>query len=773
MANFLKSIVEARNRGASDDVILGEIIKQNPDKSPVFQEAIKRGAQAKQILDKVIDDNGGNEPSPFRQVDVFGNRVRTVETAGGIAGDVIDVGIGFGKGAGETLATPAKSVGRVAEAIGSRKVGAEATKGIQQLSQQVQSMFTQLERLDKNDPGRDILLRSIQDTTKEIGRLGGETVEVEEQMGQQTEEQFGFLEPEGTAQKIGFGAEKLAEFIAPTKLISSANKIANASVEGTKLVSGARKTIATAKEVGEKVPMAARLVTGGAELTKIGLHTIPEAISAYGVSMAQGATHEEAIDNAKWAAAIVGGIGITLKGVSGAGTMFKKAANRLYHSALKPSTAKGMPAGKDLVKTGLDEAIILTEGGVERTAAKIDDLEIQLGKVIEESGKKNGFVKTASLKPFMDEAQSILGETVDVQGSRQARNIIKDMYNNFARKYGKKIPVELAQTLKTNTYQVLKNSYGELANATKEGMKQLTRGLKEGIVAAAPESGAINGRLRALYQFDEALGKATSRAKNLNLLGLGQKILFTGGALAKTLAFISGVFGTAGKSITAIGLNKIGNALKKLSGDEIKELVKSPEGRNLITRLTGQSLEKLSPAEKKIAKSITQFLDNPKIGLSLEDVSKKGSSNLDSLATEARKYKTAEEFVKAKKAQIIKDYGSEIRFAKVSDIATVESKISPETLAKYRAEFNPDKPFPISVGEGYRGQGTHPEKNLPLRAVDRNHRLQILKEKGVEYAPVFEGKGETLRYSDTLSLDEYLIKTKSQLTDLWKKAVGK
>ena len=618
--NVLKSIVEARNRGASDDVILGEIIKQNPDKGAVFQEAIKRGAKSNQILNEVIEQNGGNEPSTFRQVDIFGNRVRNVQTGFGTIGDAVDLAIGAVKGAGETLATPGKKIGEIAETIGARKIATASEKGIKELSGQIQAMFQQLESLSKDDPGRDILLENIRGTNEAIAKIGGQTLQAEQDIGKQTEEQFEFLKPEGTAQKIGFGAEKLAEFIAPGKYIIAANKVANTAVEGTKLVSGARKTIAAAKAAGEAIPLSARLVSGGAELTKIGLHTIPEAVSAYGVSMAQGATHEEALDNAKWAAAIVGGIGLAGKGAETAGNLFKKAARRLYQSALKPSTATGAPAAKDLVETGLNEAIFLTGGGVERTAAKIDDLETALGNAITKAGKKGAFVETATLKPYIDDAKNILGETVDVKGSRQAKNIIDTMYRNFVKKYGKKVPIELAQELKTNTYQVLKNSYGELANATKEGMKQLTRGLKEGIVDAAPIVGDINVRLRSLYQFDEALGKAAGRAKNLNLLGIGQKILLTGGPLSKFFAVIGSIFGTAGKSITAIGLNKIGNAIKKLAPEEVGKLAASPEGKAIIARLTGVSVEKLTPAEKTLAKNITDYLNNPKIGLSIEDV---------------------------------------------------------------------------------------------------------------------------------------------------------
>lgn len=55
--SVLDSIKEAKNRGASDDQILGEILKQNPDKAGVFQEAQKRGAGSKQIVDEIITQN--------------------------------------------------------------------------------------------------------------------------------------------------------------------------------------------------------------------------------------------------------------------------------------------------------------------------------------------------------------------------------------------------------------------------------------------------------------------------------------------------------------------------------------------------------------------------------------------------------------------------------------------------------------------------------------------------------------------------------------------
>src|SRR5205823_5788378 len=55
----LDAIQSARQRGASDEQILQELQRQNPEKQAVFQQAVKRGAGASQILDEVLTQNGG------------------------------------------------------------------------------------------------------------------------------------------------------------------------------------------------------------------------------------------------------------------------------------------------------------------------------------------------------------------------------------------------------------------------------------------------------------------------------------------------------------------------------------------------------------------------------------------------------------------------------------------------------------------------------------------------------------------------------------------
>ena len=100
---------------------------------------------------------------------------------------------------------------------------------------------------------------------------------------------------------------------------------------------------------------------------------------------------------------------------------------------------------------------------------------------------------------------------------------------------------------------------------------------------------------------------------------------------------------------------------------------------------------------------------------------------------------------------LTKQYGSDIRFSKISDIQPIEDKLSPTILDKYRKQFaeGKSKDWVLKVNEG---------NNLPFNAVDGNHRLQVLKENGVQYVPVtYDGSSGGARYSSSLSPEEYAV----------------
>lgn len=278
-----------------------------------------------------------------------------------------------------------------------------------------------------------------------------------------------------------------------------------------------------------------------------------------------------------------------ISGIAKSGPALLKNAESIYAKALKLSTNLSPIERNELLKTGLKEGLTISKAGVDKMVETMSGLEEKLGEAITKNGGK--IIKTADLKPFVDEAKKFLGETVDVEGSKNAIKQIDSIYNNFAKKYGNTLTVETAQKLKTNTYQYLQKFYDKVAAPTIEASKQLARGLKEEIVKNAPEVGDINSRLKGLYSFEEILNKAASKAQNANIVSLGTKVLATSGnKIGGTLAVINELFGPVGKSYVAIGEKKLGDLLSKLSPEDVgilKTLIEA--GKLGSTGLVGKS----------------------------------------------------------------------------------------------------------------------------------------------------------------------------------------
>jgi hypothetical protein len=258
-------------------------------------------------------------------------------------------------------------------------------------------------------------------------------------------------------------------------------------------------------------------------------------------------------------------------GIAKSGPLLIKNAESIYLKALKPATTLSSAERLELAKTGLKEGLAISQSGVEKMSETIVNLETKLGEVIKKNGAKE--IVVSSLKPFVNEAKKFLGETVDVKTSKNAVKEIDSVYNDFVNKYGKTITTENAQVLKTNTYKVLQKYYDKTTAPIIEASKQLARGLKEKILENAPEIGDINKRLTKLYSFENVLEKAASKASNSNIVSLGGKVLATGGGkIGGVLSLVNEIFKPVGKSYLAIGENKIGQMLSKLSPEDIKIL---------------------------------------------------------------------------------------------------------------------------------------------------------------------------------------------------------
>lgn len=175
---------------------------------------------------------------------------------------------------------------------------------------------------------------------------------------------------------------------------------------------------------------------------------------------------------------------------------------------------------------------------------------------------------------------------------------------------------------------------------------------------------------------------------------------------------------------------------------------------------------KIIPSDKSIPKSVPQAV--------------KKSTPEDALTTEARKYKTAEEFVKAQTSikansggfsdgfkgsgefntavkELRQNTGEKIVKGKISIVRLkpTQSTTDFERLTRVRNEINSGIRNPIVVEF---------QKPNFYDVMDGNTRLQVYKELGVKTVPVVINKSGL----DALSVKQ--IKTSSQLTEIWNKS---
>lgn len=190
---------------------------------------------------------------------------------------------------------------------------------------------------------------------------------------------------------------------------------------------------------------------------------------------------------------------------------------RLYQSALKPSTAYSPSEVSGMVKTGIANEIPVSEPGLAKLSQLISDANQSAKALIaaDPSRPINKFSVTSRLADTAKRFSTQVNPEADL-------NAISDSGNEFLRNQPGEIPASEAQALKQGTYQQLKaKSYGELKSASIESQKALARGIKEELNTAFPELQGINAEASKLYGLDEALTKAVQRQANHQLIGLG------------------------------------------------------------------------------------------------------------------------------------------------------------------------------------------------------------------------------------------------------------
>lgn len=241
-------------------------------------------------------------------------------------------------------------------------------------------------------------------------------------------------------------------------------------------------------------------------------------------------------------------------------------AERMYQSALKPSTRIPTERVQSMIKTGLEQGIPVSAAGAEKLGGLIDDLNGKIQAQIDAGAQAGASVNKYNVASRLGNAyQQISNQVNPVKG----QVAVGKAGNEFLANQPAEIPLSDAQALKQGTYQQIKKSYGQMSSAAVESQKALARGLKEEIATQFPEIGDLNAKESQLINLDGALQSAVKRISNHQLIGIGTPIAAGAvGAITKS----SGLGAAAGlmkavfddpmmKSTLAIALQKKGVAL--------------------------------------------------------------------------------------------------------------------------------------------------------------------------------------------------------------------
>lgn len=209
-----------------------------------------------------------------------------------------------------------------------------------------------------------------------------------------------------------------------------------------------------------------------------------------------------------------------------------KLAQKIYGSALKPSTTLTETERAKVLLTGLREGIPVTSKGAAELGRRLDVLNNEIGNVIKAGREAGDTVSTAKITSFLDDVEKEFGLTAN---GRERIAEIQKIRENFLGQFGESIPTDIAQQIKQNTYRVLKKSYGEMKGVAIESEKAIARGIKTSLVEKYPELAGLNARDSALIQLDKALERAVSRIDNRDIVGLGTTVAATANPMAGIL----------------------------------------------------------------------------------------------------------------------------------------------------------------------------------------------------------------------------------------------
>lgn len=259
------------------------------------------------------------------------------------------------------------------------------------------------------------------------------------------------------------------------------------------------------------------------------------------------------------------------------------AAQKLYQSALKPSTVRYSPEElTDIVQAGIEERIPVTKRGWNKATSRIEQLNSELEQKIakaDAAGRKIDPEQIAKDTLWSPTREEITQLNTPLQKLRQ----FDDAVGEYLEAHMGDTSVGSAQASKKATYKAHERDYRNNSPDMKPGKTmadmELARQQRKAIEGAVPEAREINRAEGNLIGLRDELERASSRTGNTNPFSLPALIggAATGGA--------TGNFG-AGATMAAI-LSVLGSPGVKSRSAFLLEDINRGQGRRLHNIATG------------------------------------------------------------------------------------------------------------------------------------------------------------------------------------------
>ena len=551
--------------------------------------------------------------------------------------------------------------------------------------------------------GAGSTLYGLEQIGEKIGKKALGAVGIERQAGVLQKPKI--LEPKTTAEKFGYGAEQIGEFLLPSSAVVKGSKFLTGVGKGAGLISDAKKT-----------SLGVRALSGA---TRTAAKAVPEAVSAGAVTLAQtGGGVEQAKGSALLAAGITAGLPV-----------LGKVAQK----------AKGVFTGN--LQKDVSRAVGMTgKMGVTQTLGKVERSTRALKTI---AANKNVIVKDIDgIEKAFDPTKATFGETL--QALKSTKDKVYGEYTALAEKAGLS-GARFTQKDFKNVITTLEKEGLDATSATKNKVRSLVSDIEQNFgklneadgtyyfkntdlrriqsflekvnvdvnplsdKAGAEISGTLSRTIREILDDKilsstggkyQALRNSYADLKSIEneLIGQFKKSMRgTGSGVANWIegyggldAIVALLTGNPQQVVRGIGLTTFAKIMRKLRDPETslrrafsalekqitKEELKKAGMSDLIASRIVSKLErgqKLSPSEQeKIGdiikarfgggkyalsaeemlgvragqagkKYVKEYSKNPKVGMSIEDVSKRPAAKTDdALIQEARKYKSAE-----------------------------------------------------------------------------------------------------------------------------------